>query len=102
MAVSLLLRGKLSVESPGTFQQAMESVVEFVRNMNEEIIGHGSERYLAMVGTLGIFILLCNIMGLIPTLGTPTGHIEVTLGCAVARFFTTITRRFAIMGFLVI
>ena len=86
LAISLLLRGKLSVESPGTLQQAMESVVEFVSNMNEEIIGHGSERYLAMVGTLGIFILLCNVMGLIPTLGTPTGRIEVTLGCAVAVF----------------
>ncbi len=86
LAISLLLRGKLSVESPGTLQQAMESVVEFVNNMNEEIIGHGSERYLAMVGTLGMFILLCNVMGLIPTLGTPTGRIEVTLGCAVAVF----------------
>ena len=86
LAISLLLRSKLSVESPGTLQQSMESVVEFVGNMNEEIIGHGSERYLAMVGTLGVFILLCNIMGLIPTLGTPTGHVEVTLGCAVAVF----------------
>jgi F-type H+-transporting ATPase subunit a len=86
LTLALLLRGKLSVESPGTLQQAMESVVEFVANMNEEIIGHGSERYLAMIGTLGLFILLCNIMGLIPTLGTPTGRIEVTLGCAVAVF----------------
>ncbi len=86
LTLALLLRGKLSVESPGTLQQSMESVVEFVGNMNEEIIGHGSERYLAMIGTLGVFILLCNIMGLIPTLGTPTGHVEVTLGCAVAVF----------------
>jgi F-type H+-transporting ATPase subunit a len=86
LTVSLVLRRTLSVESPGTLQHAMESVVEFVGNMNEEVIGHGSERYLAMVGTLGIFILLCNIMGLIPTLGTPTGHVEVTLGCAVAVF----------------
>ena len=86
LTLSLVLRRTLSVESPGTLQHAMESVVEFVGNMNEEVIGHGSERYLAMVGTLGIFILLCNIMGLIPTLATPTGHVEVTLGCAVAVF----------------
>ena len=64
----------------------METVVEFIRDMNEEIIGHGSSRYLAMIGTLGIFIGICNILGLIPTLQTPTGHIEVTLGCAVAAF----------------
>lgn len=83
---AVILRGKLTVESPGNFQQAMETVVEFVRNMNEEIIGHGSGRYLAMIGTLGIFIGLCNVIGLIPTLQTPTGHIQVTLGCAVAAF----------------
>lgn len=83
---ALILRSRLSVEAPGNFQQAMESVVEFVKGMNEEIIGHGSGRYLAMIGTLGIFIGLCNVVGLIPTLRTPTGHIEVTLGCAVAAF----------------
>ena len=81
----------------------METVVEFVRDMNEEIIGHGSARYLAMIGTLGIFIGLCNIMGLIPTLHTPTGHIEVTLGCAVAAFlyynFQGI-RQHGILGYL--
>ena len=86
LAGAILLRRQLSVESPGKFQQAMEMVVEFTRDMNEEIIGHGSSRYLAMIGTLGIFIMLCNVLGLIPTLQTPTGHIEVTLGCAVAAF----------------
>ena len=83
---AVILRRQLSVESPGKFQQIMETVVEFVRDMDEEIIGHGSQRYLAMIGTFGIFIGLCNIIGLIPTLQTPTGHIEVTLGCAVAAF----------------
>jgi F-type H+-transporting ATPase subunit a len=83
---AVLLRFQLSVESPGKFQQVMETVVEFIRDMNEEIIGHGSSRYLAMIGTFGIFIGLCNILGLIPTFETPTGHIQVTLGCAVAAF----------------
>ena len=83
---ALLLRQQLSVESPGTFQHIMESVVLFVRDMNEEIIGHGSSRYIAMIGTLGIFIGVCNLIGLIPTLQTPTGSIQVTLGCAVAAF----------------
>ncbi len=83
---AVILRSQLSVESPGKFQQIMETAVEFVRDMDEEIIGHGSLRYLSMIGTFGIFIGLCNILGLIPTLQTPTGHIEVTLGCAVAAF----------------
>jgi F-type H+-transporting ATPase subunit a len=39
-----------------------------------------------MIGTLGIFVLLSNLLGLIPTLETPTASIQVTLGCAVAAF----------------
>ncbi len=82
----VLLRRRLSVENPGTFQHVMEVVVQFIQGMSEEIIGHGSGRYVAMLGTLGLFVALCNVLGLIPTLQTPTGHIQVTLGCAVAAF----------------
>jgi F-type H+-transporting ATPase subunit a len=83
---ALLLRRRLSVESPGKFQHAMEVVVEFTRSMNEEIIGRHSERYIGMIATLGIFVVVCNLWGLIPTLSTPTAQIQVTLGCAVAAF----------------
>jgi F-type H+-transporting ATPase subunit a len=83
---AILLRRRLSVEKPGKFQHAMEVVVEFTRDMNQEIIGHNSERFIGMIATLGIFILLCNLWGLVPTLATPTARIEVTLGCAVAAF----------------
>jgi F-type H+-transporting ATPase subunit a len=82
----VILRRSLSVENPGKFQQVMEVVVQFIQGTSEEIIGHGSSRYVAMLGTLGLFVALCNLLGLIPTLQTPTAHIQVTLGCAVAAF----------------
>ena len=82
----LILRQSLSVENPGKFQQVMEMVVEFVRDLAQEIIGHDSRRYVPMLGTLGLFIVFCNVLGLIPTLQTPTGHVQATLGCAVAAF----------------
>ncbi len=100
---AMILRKRLSVESPDLFQQVMEVIVEFVRDMNEEIIGHGSVRYDAMIGTLGIFIIICNLLGLIPTFSTPTGHIEVTLGCAVAAFLYYNfqgSRQHGVMGYL--
>jgi F-type H+-transporting ATPase subunit a len=83
---ALILRSRLSVERPGKFQHIMESVVQFFQDVAEEVIGHDYARYVPMLGTLGIFILLCNILGLIPTLETPTGYIQVTLGCAVLAF----------------
>jgi F-type H+-transporting ATPase subunit a len=83
---ALWLRSRLSVENPGTFQQAMELVVQFTQNMGDEIIGHGSRRYVTLLGTLGLFVLLCNMLGLIPLFTTPTAHIQVTLGLAVVAF----------------
>jgi len=83
---ALLLRRRLSVEDPGRFQQAAEVVVEFTQGLVDDIIGPGGRRYVAMLATLGIFILLSNLLGLIPTLQTPTAHYQVTAGCAVAAF----------------
>ena len=82
----VFLRRRLSIENPGKFQHVMEVAVQFAQDMSEEIIGHGSGRYVPMLATLGIFIVLCNLLGLIPTLQTPTAHIQVTLGCALAAF----------------
>ncbi len=83
---ALILRSILSVETPGKFQQLIEVAVEFVQNVGHEIIGHESSRYVALLGTLGFFVLFSNILGLIPSFETPTGAIQVTLGCAVATF----------------
>jgi F-type H+-transporting ATPase subunit a len=83
---ALILRRQLTVEKPGKFQQLMEVTVGFVQNMAGEIIEHGSSRFVPLLGSLGLFILISNILGLIPSLETPTGAIQVTLGCAVAVF----------------
>jgi len=80
------LRFRLSVENPGRFQQAMELVVQFTQNMADEIIGHGGRRYVTLLGTLGLFVAVCNMLGLIPLFTTPTAHIQVTLGLALAAF----------------
>ncbi|MGH9436431.1 MAG: F0F1 ATP synthase subunit A [Terriglobia bacterium] len=86
IAGALVLRSMLSVEAPGKFQMTMELVLEFTRNMADEVVGEGGRTYVALVGTLGIFIALCNLMGLIPSLDSPTAHGAVPLGCAVVVF----------------
>ncbi len=86
IVVALVVHRRLSVESPGKLQHVMELTVQFIRSMSEEIIGHKGLDYLAMIGTLGLFIAMCNLWGLVPSFSTPTARIEVTLGCAVAAF----------------
>lgn len=83
---ALMLRRRLSVENPGKFQQSMEMFLEFTQGLVDEMIGHGARRYVPLIGTLGIFVLICNVLGLIPTFVTPTASIQVTLGCSVVAF----------------
>jgi F0F1-type ATP synthase, subunit a len=50
--------------------------------MLKDYVGHKGPNYLAIVTTMFVFILTGNLMGLIPGLKSPTGNINVTLGCA--------------------
>jgi F-type H+-transporting ATPase subunit a len=79
----IAVRSSLSVENPGALQHVMESVYNFMDMQSEEIIGHDNKRYLSYLITLGLFILCCNMLGLIPFFETPTGVPVVPLGCAV-------------------
>lgn len=87
VAVFMLLRARLSVENPGGLQHIWEMVYGFIYDQAEEIIGHGSDSYVAFLTTLGVFILLCNLIGLIPGFESPTGATaSVPLGCALVAF----------------
>lgn len=86
MALFAWLRGRLSVDRPGKMQQAMELAVEGLGEQSEEIIGHDGKRFLPLVFTLGAFIFLSNILGLVPGFATPTDQIYVTVGCALVAF----------------
>ncbi len=81
-ALCLFVRSRLSVEDPSTLQIVMEDLVSAVRGLLDEWIGPEGHQFLPLVGTLGIFILISNYMGLIPGLMSPTSSINVTLGCA--------------------
>jgi F-type H+-transporting ATPase subunit a len=87
----LWLKQKLSVERPGAVQQCMEALLSNpmdlgVRDLLRDNVGHGAEKYVAMLGSIGIFILFCNLISLIPTLESPTAEKSVPLGCAIAAF----------------
>ena len=81
-----IMRRSFSVEKPGKIQQILELVVEFLNSQMEEVIGHGGKKYLPMVATIGIFILLMNLCGQIPGFASPTSSINVTVGCALVVF----------------
>jgi F-type H+-transporting ATPase subunit a len=79
-------RSRLSVENPGKIQILMEDLIAGTNAMLDDNIGPKGHRYLTLVGTIGIFILIGNLMGLVPGLMAPTSNINVTLGCAITVF----------------
>jgi F-type H+-transporting ATPase subunit a len=86
LVLFLILRSRLSVDSPSGLQHSFEAIEEFVYGQSHEIIGHHSEPYIAFFAIIFLFILVCNLIGLIPGFESPTGVTVVPLGCAIASF----------------
>ncbi len=82
LAIGLVVRSQLSVENPGRLQLILEDLVMFVRGMLKEDIGPNGPQYITLVASIGAFVWVGNLMGLIPGLVPPTMNINVTLGCA--------------------
>jgi F-type H+-transporting ATPase subunit a len=86
LAYFVTVRLTLSVERPAPPQHFAEMTHEFVIEQSEAIIGHGYEPYLSFLTMLGVFILISNLMGLVPGLMSPTADKVVPLGCALLTF----------------
>jgi F-type H+-transporting ATPase subunit a len=87
-AFFLAARMRLSVDSPNGLQHVVEGMEGFIGDMAEETIGgHHYQRYVPYLVTLGLFILVANLIGLVPGLESPTGVPIVPLGCALVTWF---------------
>jgi F-type H+-transporting ATPase subunit a len=80
------VRLTLDVERPAPVQHLAEAIHGFVSEQGESIIGHGYERYISFVTVVALFVLLCNLLGLIPGLKSPTADVVVPFGCAILTF----------------
>jgi F-type H+-transporting ATPase subunit a len=83
----IAVRLRLSVERPGALQHTMEGINGFIENLAHEIIGHHSNRFVPYLTALGLFILSCNLIGIVPGLESPTAVPIVPLGCALLTWF---------------
>ena len=82
----VILRTRLSVEGPGGLQHVFEGLHGFVEGQSRDVIGPHSERFTPFLMTLGLFILIGNLFGVVPGLDSPTGSPVVPLGCAICAF----------------
>ncbi len=88
---SRLARKVGSGASPkGTSWNLLESIVVYLRDhvARPAIGGHDADRFLPLLLTMFFFILGCNLMGMVPWAGSPTGSFGVTLALAAVTLCT--------------
>jgi len=71
---------------PSKLQNILELIIKAFENILVEIIGEQGKKYLPMIATIGLFILVCNLLGLVPGFMSPTSKLNVTFGCALVIF----------------
>jgi F-type H+-transporting ATPase subunit a len=91
--VLLLLLSVLATKSiksiPSGLQNFMEVVIGGIENMIVETMGEHGRPFFPLIATLALFILVSNLIGLIPGFFPPTANINTTAACAVIVFLST-------------
>lgn len=82
-----LARRSLRRRSPGWFQNLNEMIILAIRDLIDDVVGHGAgKKYLPLLGTFAYFILLSNLMGFFFFLTPPTSSFQTTLALALTSF----------------
>lgn len=86
IVVFSLATRKLSLV-PSRRQSLLEMIYGLFEGLLTDTIGPEGKPYLPVIGTVGLFIFSCNMIGLVPGFMSPTSKLNVTVGCALAVFF---------------
>jgi F-type H+-transporting ATPase subunit a len=100
LLIALLLVGATSGRSlvPGRMQSLAELSYEFVATTIRSTAGSEGMKFFPLVFSLFMFILVANIVGLIPYTFTITSHIIITVSLAMVVFLTVVIYGFAKNG----
>ncbi len=84
----------------GWFQNFFEAILTFIRDdiAKPNLGDHAADQYVPFLWTLFLFILVCNLLGLVPYGGSPTANIYVTGALAICVFFAIHGSAVAKMG----
>lgn len=86
LAVRFTLKEK---GAPSGLQNLFEVIFKGLDNYVQEIMGPEGRHYFTLIGSLFLFILVSNLMGLVPGFDSPTGNLNTTLALALVSFSAT-------------
>jgi|TARA_B100000886_G_scaffold334569_1_gene290282 F-type H+-transporting ATPase subunit a len=99
ISIFLLLGTKDKKIIPGKFQLLSEILYNFISKMISDTAGKKAKPYFPFIFSLFIFVLFCNMVGMLPYSFTVTSHIIVTLAFAMFIFIGVTILGFVIHGF---
>ena len=99
ISIFLLLGTKDKKIIPGKFQLLSEILYNFISKMISDTAGKKAKPYFPFIFSLFIFVLFCNMVGMLPYSFTVTSHIIVTLAFAMFIFIGVTILGFIIHGF---
>ncbi|HTZ17974.1 MAG TPA: F0F1 ATP synthase subunit A [Dissulfurispiraceae bacterium] len=86
IGTALVVKSQLSLV-PSGIQNLMEIFADFFMTTSENNIGHHyGEKFYPLLGTIFLYILTCNLFGLIPGFESPTSNINMTASMAIPVF----------------
>ncbi|MBN2346564.1 MAG: F0F1 ATP synthase subunit A [Candidatus Aminicenantes bacterium] len=71
---------------PVRMQAFLEAIYLFFRGTVDDMIGPEGRKFVPVLGTLGLFIAVSNLLGLLPELASPTANLNAPAGCAIFIF----------------
>jgi F-type H+-transporting ATPase subunit a len=76
----------------GRLWNMLEAMLIYMRDYvaRPAIGSHDADRFMPLIWTLFFFVLGCNLMGILPWVGTPTGALGVTVALALISFLTVV------------
>lgn len=89
LAVVSFIATKTIKTIPAGVQNFMEVIVDGIENMVNDTMGEQGKPYFPLIATLALFILVSNLIALIPGFFPPTANVNTTAACAVVVFLAT-------------
>jgi F-type H+-transporting ATPase subunit a len=77
----------------GRFRNMLEAILFYFRDEVARpcIGGHDADKFVPFLWTIFLFVLACNLFGMVPWLGSPTASLATTGALALVTFFTVMT-----------
>lgn len=86
---------------PGRLQNSVEMAFGSLDNFVQDVLGAEGRKYVPLIGTLFIYILVMNLFGLVPVLGhSPSSSLSITLSLALFVFITVQIHGMRSLGFI--